>query len=124
MAKLEKYLRLDPDGTLSWITIDRDHFLDGLYQAIGCTSVEHVSLRYGLECIVDESGWYSEHQVANLYASPLYHGWARGIPLIGPVVFVDSGWNDDGDLDWFPLRDDTLLLLSLKLCMSIPVREV
>lgn len=34
MAKLEKYLRLDPSGELSWITIDREHFLDGLYEEV------------------------------------------------------------------------------------------
>lgn len=122
--KLEKYLRLDPSGELSWITIDRDHFLEGFYEAIGCTCVEHVLLKSPFECIVDESGWYSEHQYVNLYASRLYPGFSRGIPLIGPVVFVRTAIDEDGDPDLFPLASYQLPFLERALGIAIPVEEV
>ena len=121
--KLEKYLRLDPSGELSWITIDRDHFLKGLYEAIGCKYVEHVSLKPPFECIVDEFGWYSEHQYVNLYASRLYLGFSHGIPLVGPVVFVRTDYNEDGDPDWFPLASYQLPLLERALGIVIPDQE-
>lgn len=124
MPKLEKYLRLDPSGELSWITIDREHFLEGLYEAIGCTCVEHVQLLHDLECIVDESGFFHDYQKANLYASPLYAGWDRGVPLVGPVVFVRTGFAHNRELDWFPLGVVDLMRLHHYLHLPIPDQEV
>ena len=124
MAKFERYLRLDPSGEFSWITIDRDEFLEGLYAAIDCSMIEHVNLRYGFECIVDESGWFSPYQRANFYASRLYEGFFRGVPLIGPVVFVRTDFNDDGEPDWFPLKSFQLPLLERYLWIEIPDPEV
>lgn len=48
MPKLEKYLRLDPDGTFTWITIDRDDFFESLHEAIDCDCVEHVNLMHAV----------------------------------------------------------------------------
>ena len=120
MPKFEKYLRLDPSGELRWITIDRDRFLEDLYETIGTSSVEHVQLMHGLECIVDELGYYHDHQRANLHASPLYAGWIRGVPLVGAVVFVRTGLDEYGDYDWFPLLPGHIRTLEHRLGVDIP----
>lgn len=120
MPKFEKYLRLDPSGELSWITIDRDHFLEGLYEAIGCTSVEHVQLLHNFECIVDKFGFFHDHQMANFFISPLYAGWYRGIPLVGPVVFVRTDLNEYDESDWFPLLPCNIRALEYFLGVDLP----
>lgn len=120
MAKLEKYLRLDPSGELSWITIDRDHFLEGLYEAIGCEWVEHVQLRHGLECLVDEVGALYGHQLINFPASRLYAGYISGVPLFGPVIFVRTGIGPSGEPEWLPLQPGDIRVLEHRLNVDIP----
>ena len=104
MAKLEKYLRLDPRGNFDWITIDRDYFLESLHEAIDCDLVEHVNLQYGLECLVDESGLISGYQRMNPLASRLYAGYAAGHRLFGPVIFVRTGIGSSGEPEWLPIH--------------------
>lgn len=123
MAKLEKYLRLDPDGTLSWITIDRDHFLDGVYKAIGCDWVENVRLPGGIWAIVDEAGkMKNPPQPVNPLASRLYPGTAYGDPLVGPVVFARIDLVD-GEPDWCPLRPFQISMLQAVFGIEIPDME-
>lgn len=123
MAKFEKYLRLDPSGELSWITIDRDHFLEGLYEAIGCIWVEHVQLLHGLECLVDETGAISGYQRVNFAASRLYGGYPSGVPLFGPVIFVRTGVGSSGEPEWLPLQPGHIRALEHRLNVDIPDPE-
>ena len=121
--KLEKYLRLDPSGELSWITIDRDHFLEGLYEAIGCQWVENVRLLGGFCAIVDEVGKIKDPpQPVNPLASRLYPGTAYGDPLVGPVVFVRIDLVD-GESDWCPLLPAQIRMLQAMLGIEIPEED-
>lgn len=124
MAKLEKYLRLDPRGNFEWITIDRDHFLDDLYEAIDCVMVEHVNLEYGLECLVDESGAINAYQRANPLASRLYAGYDFGVCLFGPVIFVRTGIGSSGEPEWLPIHPGHVRILEHRLNVDIPDPEV
>ena len=124
MPKLEKYLRLDPDGTFSWITIDRDHFLESLHEAIDCDMVEHVNLCYGLECLVDESGLISGYQRMNHLASTLYAGYSMGHRLFGPVIFVRTGIGSSGEPEWLPPYPGHVRILEHRLNVDIPDPEV
>ena len=123
MAK-EKYLRLDPDGDFSWITIDRDDFLGSLYDAIACDCVEHVNLKYGLECLVDESGLINGYQRFNPYASTLYAGYTSGAVLFGPVIFVRTGIGPSGEPEWLPIYPGQIRILEHRLNVDIPDPEV
>lgn len=123
MAKLEKYLRLDPSGDVSWITIDCDHFLDGLREAIGCDWLENVRLPGGVCAIVDEVGKIKDPpQSVNPLASVLYPGTAYGDPLCGPVVFARIALVD-GESDWCPLLPFQLSMLQSVLGIEIPDQE-
>ena len=122
MAK-EKYLRLDPIGEVSWITIDRDHLLDGLRDAIGCKWLECVYLNYDICVIVDEIGKIKDPpQPINRFASRLYPGTVFGDPLVGPVVFARIDLVD-GEPDWCPLLPDDIGLLQHSLRIEIPNPE-
>lgn len=123
MAKFEKYLRLDPSGALSWITIDRDHFSEGLHDAIGCEWLENVRLPGGVCAIVGEVGKIKDPpQPVNPLASLLYPGTAFGDPLCGPVVFARIDLVD-GESDWCPLRPFQLSMLQSVLGIELPDQE-
>lgn len=123
MPKFEKYLRLDPSGELSWITIDRYHFLEGLHKAIGCQWVENVRLPGGICAIVDEVGKIKDPpQPVNPLASKLYPGTAYGDPLVGPVVFARIDLVD-GESDWCPLLPAQVCMLQSVLGIEIPDEE-
>lgn len=120
MAKLEKYLRLDPSGELFWITIDRDHFLDGLREATGCRWFENVCLPGGVCAIVDDLGKIKDPpQPVNPLASRLYPGTAHGDFLCGPVVFARI----DPVYEWCPLLPFQLSMLQSVLGIEIPDQE-
>lgn len=95
----EKYLRLDPSGSMRWISLDRvpcccdDHetviSLDQLHDTIGCEMIEIVrSVFPGIVLIVDESGRIKRPpQQHNELASLMYAGYLQGLDdIVGPAV--------------------------------------
>lgn len=116
----EKYLLLSPDGKLSWIKTQRENMLATFKAKIGCEWVEHVSLPHGFGCVVDEMGKVKRvPQPVNPYASRFYPGTYYGDPLVGPVVFVRTGYVD-GEPDWVPLTDAQVSLVALILGQEVP----
>lgn len=43
MSNAEKYLLLNPDGSMRWITTDRKNMLHNFREAIGCDLIEQVT---------------------------------------------------------------------------------
>ena len=136
MSKMELYLKIDPDGTLSWIPLCRkprfncvyhgEEALDifDLYPVIGCSCVEQVYTRIrGVVILVDESGkikW--PPQPVNPLASKLYAGAPYGDMIHGPaVVFSLRPTPPIGEHDLFPLTKNELNLLSV--CLGVPIPE-
>lgn len=124
MAKLEKYLRLDPRGNFDWITIDRDHFYESMCEAIDCDLLELIGLQYGLDCVVDASGPFNSYQRMNPLASRLSAGYGNGHRLFGPVVFVVPGIGPSGDLECSPIYPGHIRILEHRLNVDIPDPEV
>ena len=135
MSKMELYLKIDPDGTLSWIPLCRkprficvyhgEEALDinDLYPVIGCSCVEYVYTRIrGIVILVDESGKIKNPpQRVNPLASMLYAGAPYGDMIHGPaVVFAMRPAPPSGEYDLFPLSKSELSLLSVCLGVSIP----
>lgn len=135
MSKMELYLKIDPDGTLSWIPLCRrpryDAIYNGaeaisvidLYPVIGCSCVEQVYTRIrGIVILVDESGKIKNPpQRVNPLASKLYAGAPCGDMIHGPaVVFAIRPTPPIGEHDLFPLTKNELNLLSVCLGVSIP----
>jgi len=119
----EKYLRIDPDGTISWIELDRlprynkiycgaeAISLQDLYPVIGCSCVEQVyTIIPGVVIMVDESGKIKDPpQLINYKASRLYAGSAHGDFIYGPaVVFALKRTPPYGEVDIFPLSGDQI----------------
>lgn len=135
MSKMERYLKIDPDGTLSWIPLCRkprfncvyhgEDALDvaDLYPVIGCSCVEQVYTRIrGIVILVDESGRVKNPpQKVNPLASKLYAGAPYGDMIHGPaVVFSLRPTPPIGEQNLFPLNKSELNLLSVCLGVSIP----
>lgn len=135
MSKMERYLKIDPDGTLSWIPLCRkpryDSVYNGaeaisvadLYPVIGCSCVEQVYTRIGrVVILVDESGKVKNPpQKVNPLASKLYAGAPYGDMIHGPaVVFAMRPTPPIGEHDLFPLTKNELNLLSVCLGVRIP----
>ena len=122
---MDRYLVIEPSGDLRWIHCHRDGLLDAFYSAIGCDCVENVYSIFSPIClIVDESDRIKHPpQVHNSLASRLYSGFFRGCDdIVGPCVLVAMRRcdNEYGDMDWFPLNDDELTVLSIYLGINIP----
>lgn len=132
---IEKYLRIDPSGEISWIELERRPrhgpvyggdegiSLSDLYSVIGCTCVEQVrSIIRDVVFFVDECGKIKDPpQALNPLASRLYVGSAYGDPIVGPVVvFALRRTEPYGEQDIFPLSDHQLSLLSLCLGVKLP----
>lgn len=137
MSKMELYLKIDPDGTLSWIPLCRKRRFDSvyngdegldvrdLYPVIGCGCVEQVyTLIRGIVILVDESGKVKyPPQKVNPLASRLYAGALHGDMIHGPaVVFAMRPTPPIGEHDLFPLNKNELNLLSC--CLGVPIPEV
>lgn len=120
----EKYLKINPSGTLEWIELDRlprhdDIYLGAeavsvsdLYPVIGCSCVEQVyTIIPGVVIMVDESGKIKyPPQPINPKASRLYAGSAHGDFIHGPaVVFALRSTPPYGEYDIFPLEAHQLL---------------
>lgn len=132
---LEKYLKIDPSGELSWIELERlprhDEIYYGaealdvrdLYPVIGCSCVEMVRSRIrGVVLMVDESGkMKTPIQCFNPLASKLYAGAAHGDMIHGPVVLFSLRPTPPiGEQDLFPLTPSELNLVSVCLGVKIP----
>ncbi len=132
---LEKYLKIDPSGELSWIELERcarhNKFYLGaesldvrdLYPVIGCSCVEMVCSRIrGVVFMVDESGKIKDPmQPLNPLASKLYAGAPYGDMIHGPVVLFSLRPTPPiGEQDLFPLTQNELNLVSVCLGVKIP----
>ena len=132
---LEKYLKIDPSGELSWIELERcprhDEIYLGtealdvrdLYPVIGCSCVEMVHSRIrGVVFMVDESGKIkTPMQPLNPLASKLYAGAPYGDMIHGPVVLFSLRPTPPiGEQDLFPLTQNELNLVSVCLGVKIP----
>ena len=132
---VEKYLRIDPSGDITWIELERlprhnDIYcgaeaidIRDLYPVIGCSCVEMVRSIFGdIVFFVDESGKIKNPpQALNPVASRLYAGTAHGDPIVGPVVLFSLRHTEPyGEYDIFPLTDSQLSVLSLALGAALP----
>lgn len=137
MSKMEFYLKIDPDGTVSWIPLYRKPIygpiyngaegieLRDLYSVIGCSCVEQVYSRIrGVVFMVDESGKVkTPMQPLNPLASKLYAGAPYGDMIHGPVVLFSLRPTPPiGEFDLFPLSQDELFRVSL--CLGVEIPEV
>ena len=130
----ERYLRIDPSGEISWISIDRvpyefDPSIDGLcldqiYAAIGCSCFEQVrTIIPGIVILIDESGkMKTPPQLHNELASRLYAGYLYGFDnIVGPaIVCAMRPTPPIGEHDLFPLYPKELQQLSAVLGVSLP----
>lgn len=130
----EKYLRIDPSGDLSWISIDRVPYewvpgyegisLDQIYAAIDCSCVVPVhTIINRVIMIVDESGNVKRPvKPHNELASRLYAGWLYGIDnIVGSVILCEFRPTEPyGEMDLFPLSPANLARVSLSLGVRLP----
>lgn len=130
----EMYLRFDPSGEISWISIDRVPYefdpsiegmsLDQIYAALGCSCMEMVhTIIPRIVILVDESGRVKfPPRPHNELASRLYAGWLYGLDnIVGPaLVCALRPTPPIGEEDLFPLRPEELLQLSAVLGISLP----
>lgn len=136
MSKMEHYLKIDPDGTLSWIPICREPRHDDiycgseaisvqdLYPVIGCSCVEQVhSVIPFVVFLVDESGKVkTPMQPFNPVASRLYAGAPYGDFIHGSVVLFGLRRTAPyGEYDLFPLSE--LQLTQVSLCLGLPIPD-
>ena len=133
----EKYLKIDPSGEISWISIDRVPYkfdpsilgpsADQIHAAIGCSCFEMVrTVLPGIVILVDESGKLkSPPQRHNELASRLYAGWLLGNDdICGPaIVFALRRTEPYGEQDIFPLAPAELARLSLALGVPLPEED-
>ena len=119
---MEKYLRIDPSGCLSWIDADRSDLCYYFRQAIGCEWLENVRTVLPDICLaIDEMGKILRPpQPHNEIASRLYYGYHIGVDnIVGPAI-VCAIHLVDGESDWVPLSPAELAKLSLYLGIQIP----
>lgn len=130
---IERYLRIDPSGEITWINVDRVPYrwcdgegmsIDQIYAAIGCSCFEQVrTVLPGIVILVDESGRVKDPpQRHNEIASRLYLGWLRGLDdIVGPAIVCAMRPTEPyGELDLFPLDSVELAKLSLYLGVELP----
>ena len=111
---MEKYMVIEPDGSVHWIEIERENMLDEFHKAIGCDTLENVrTMALGINLIVDESGKLkTSPQPFNHLASTLHLGYMLGRDFIaGPAIVAGIGLVD-GESDWVPLSEQELDMLS------------
>lgn len=132
---VEKYLKIDPSGELSWIELERCPRYDEIYQGaesisladlypiIGCSCCEQVySVIPGIVFMVDESGKIKDPmQPYNRLGSRLYDGSAFGDYIHGSIVLFSMQRTEPyGEYDLFPLSASDEAKLSLFLGVSLP----
>ena len=104
--KIEKYLVIDPDGSVRWEEIPREKMLERLHEIIDCDCVENVhTILPWLNLIVDESGRIKNPpKPHNETASLFYLGYILGSDdIVGTVVLAGIDLVD-GESDWVPLQ--------------------
>lgn len=122
---MDKYLVVYPSGELRWVEIPETDRIHRMHEVIGCSCVEQVRTVFPDICLViDESGKIkSPPQEHNELASSLYHGYLVGADdIVGPAILV--GLHRVGpyhELDWCPLNEQQLSLLSLVFGLPIEV---
>lgn len=130
----ERYLRIDPSGEISWISIDRVPYefdpsieglcLDQIYAAIGCSCFEQVrTVIPGIVILIDESGkMKTPLKPPNHLANRLYAGYLYGLDYIaGPaIVCAMRPTPPIGEHDLFPLYPKELQQLSAVLGVHLP----
>lgn len=123
----EKYLRIDPSGDVSWVSIDRVPYdfdpsieglnLDQVYAAIGCSCFEQVrTIIPSIVLLVDESGKLkTPPQTHNELASRFYLGYLLGLDdIAGPAIVAAMRPSPPiGEYDLFPLLHSELLKVEL-----------
>lgn len=130
----ERYLRIDPSGEISWISIDRVPYefdpsiegmsLDQIHAAIGCRCIEQVrTIIPGIVILIDECGkMKTPPQAHNELASRLYMGYLCGLDdIVGPAVVAAMRPTPPiGEHDLFPLWPNELQQLSSVLGVHLP----
>lgn len=106
----ERFLVIDPDGSLRWIFSDRRGMCEVFRKAIGCNWLEKVyTVLPDIVIIVDEVGKVKLNpQRFNPVASRLYRGSLYGDMIHGPAV-VAAIHLVDGEPDWVPCTPPELL---------------
>ena len=117
----EKYLVINPSGSVKWIHTNREHLFEDFRKAIRCNWLENVyTVLPGIVIIVDEVGKVRQDpQIFNPVASRLYGGAPYGDFIHGPAVVAAIGLTDTG-MDWIPLRPAQLQQLQNWLQVEIP----
>lgn len=129
----ERYLRIDPSGEISWISIDRVPYkwvdaeglnIDQIYAAIGCDCFEQVhTIIPGIVLLIDESGkMKTPPQDHNELASRFYMGYLHGLDnIVGPAIVAAMRPTPPiGEHDLFPLLPSELLKVELILGKRVP----
>ena len=120
MSNAEKYLLLNPDGSMRWITTDRKNMLHNFREAIGCDLIEQVIVSFGFYMLVDECGKIKNpQQPINWLASRFYPGSLFGDVINGPVIFTSLSLID-GEYEWSPLTERDLAAISLITGKELP----
>ncbi len=133
----EKYLRIDPSGDVTWISIDRvpyefDPSIEGLnieqiYAAIDCSCFEQVcTVIPGIVLLVDESGKIKDPQQRhNELASRFYMGYLRGLDdIVGPAIVAAMRPTPPiGEHDLFPLLPSEIQKVEFILGKKVPAIE-
>lgn len=117
----EKYLVINPSGSVKWIHTDRKHMAADFRKVIRCNWLENVyTVLPGIVIIVDEVGKVRQDpQIFNPVASRLYGGAPYGDFIHGPAVVACIGLTDEG-MDWIPLQQSQLQLLQNWLQIELP----
>ena len=116
----DRYLGINPDGSLFWILTDNDHRLDHFRKFIRCNWLENVYTKLPeIAIIVDEVGKVKQDpQPFNCLASMLYRGSEFGDFIYGPVIIAGIHETPDGD-DWFPPTVQELLCVQRALGVDL-----
>lgn len=125
MIEKERYLVIDPDGSLRWILVDPDHILYAFRKAINCDWLENVyTVLPDIVIIVDEVGKVKQNpQRFNPVASRLYGGAPYGDFIHGPAVVAAIHYRD-GESDWVPLSVPELIKLQNFLQIDLNAAKV
>ena len=103
----ETYFKIDPDGKISRVTIERKDMLPEFYKALDCDSLENVRTVLRDVClIVDECGKIkTPAKSCNEFASCFYMGAIQGQDYIAGSVILAAIHLVDGESDWVPLSE-------------------
>ena len=104
-------------------------FSEPLYKTIGAVVGGYIEVVHprGLKApycmIVNEEGLLN-HLPVNAVGSFLYETLAHGWPIVGTIVIMKDGFNDDGEPDIIGLSDDDIKYMCGKLKHTFDLKEV